>query len=602
MTIPARRSRFLAHPAGARGDGQRESRVRHLRRRPAAAPRTSSASQLGVSRTTVRRALQSMEQIGLIERRPGRGDPPPHPRPSRPAGRCHGLVPFPDPAWREPRPRCRLQRSPWAAARQRGRRSWRCIPGGDDGKSESLRAERGADGRRRCRRCRWSKRFPTAVLGSTPPPTRTCRPASILFLSERCFGQPDRPHAPGDARAAGDRRQVRARNGDFRPRARARETGSPYLELQEVFYLLPARRNPSPSAGSRSTRPTSPFSVFRRFLVARVSGESGAAMGASIHRLRGGRGRGFGGTMTPARWRRYSAAGVLIGAGGEGCGRRPRPRTRRAPGRAASPSSADVSIAVGRSATPSRGDASRQWWRPASRVRTVAGAGHREVAVGGRENLEEGGGRCRAPAAAGAARSSNLVGLQRRSCSGCGRSQAAAISADARPGPWATIVAPSASITAGSSAARVGVGDGAADWCHGLRIARWGDQRRRFGGERGRGRRPAGLVSSSRGCGSFAAPIAIGRRRAASRMPARPAPRVLRSTRQAPAGRKRSASQRHQALAAGRITLGSSSAGATPGKQRDSPPRRARAGEGVTRTSAAFPTPFPLAAAARGPR
>jgi len=52
------------------------------------------AEDLGVSRTTLRRALQSLEQLGLIERRPGRGT-----RIRRHAGpnlfALHGLVPFP---------------------------------------------------------------------------------------------------------------------------------------------------------------------------------------------------------------------------------------------------------------------------------------------------------------------------------------------------------------------------------------------------------------------------------------------------------------------------------------------------------------------------
>ena len=57
-------------------------------------PEDELASQLGVSRTTVRRALQSMEQIGLIERRPGRGTHlRTHARPDLLA--LHGLVPFP---------------------------------------------------------------------------------------------------------------------------------------------------------------------------------------------------------------------------------------------------------------------------------------------------------------------------------------------------------------------------------------------------------------------------------------------------------------------------------------------------------------------------
>ena len=57
-------------------------------------PEDNLAATLGVSRTTVRRALQSLEQIGLIERRPGRGTKlRRHARPELLA--LHGLVPFP---------------------------------------------------------------------------------------------------------------------------------------------------------------------------------------------------------------------------------------------------------------------------------------------------------------------------------------------------------------------------------------------------------------------------------------------------------------------------------------------------------------------------
>ncbi|MFZ0041849.1 MAG: GntR family transcriptional regulator, partial [Solirubrobacteraceae bacterium] len=57
-------------------------------------PEDELARQLAVSRTTVRRALQSMEQIGLIERRPGRGT---RLRVHNGANllALHGLVPFP---------------------------------------------------------------------------------------------------------------------------------------------------------------------------------------------------------------------------------------------------------------------------------------------------------------------------------------------------------------------------------------------------------------------------------------------------------------------------------------------------------------------------
>lgn len=56
-------------------------------------PENELAKQLGVSRTTVRSALQSLEQVGIIERRPGRGT-----RVRKHAGpdvlALHGLVAF----------------------------------------------------------------------------------------------------------------------------------------------------------------------------------------------------------------------------------------------------------------------------------------------------------------------------------------------------------------------------------------------------------------------------------------------------------------------------------------------------------------------------
>src|SRR5947208_3701942 len=56
-------------------------------------PEPELAERMGVSRTTLQRALQSLEQIGMIERRPGRGT-----RLRRSATAdlltIHGLVPF----------------------------------------------------------------------------------------------------------------------------------------------------------------------------------------------------------------------------------------------------------------------------------------------------------------------------------------------------------------------------------------------------------------------------------------------------------------------------------------------------------------------------
>lgn len=218
-------------------------------------PEDQLASQLGVSRTTVRRALQSMEQIGLIERRPGRGTHlRTHARPDLLA--LHGLVPFP------------------TLLRELGHEvvskvSWRLLDhvppelamhtGGDDVDSESyeLNVVLLAD---EVPAVQMVERFPTAALGSTPS-DQDLQAGSILFLSERCFARPiDHALATLEPRVAGSASEE---NGDS-GRTLDLEPGSPYLELQEVFYS----GEEEPIAVSRvAINPAYiTFSVFRRFL------------------------------------------------------------------------------------------------------------------------------------------------------------------------------------------------------------------------------------------------------------------------------------------------------------------------------------------------
>lgn len=214
-------------------------------------PEDELAEQLGVSRTTVRRALQSMEQIGLIERRPGRGTRLRiHARPDLLA--LHGLVPFPtllrelghdvvsQVSWRL------LEHLPPDLAMHTGR-----DPGGE---SYELNVVLLADGDPAVRMV---ERFPVDVLGSSPS-DQDLQAGSILFISERCFAERiDHALATIDARVAdGDPDEAGA--------VLRLEPGTAYLALGEVFYSA----DEVPLAISEvSVNPRFiTFSVFRRFL------------------------------------------------------------------------------------------------------------------------------------------------------------------------------------------------------------------------------------------------------------------------------------------------------------------------------------------------
>jgi GntR family transcriptional regulator len=214
-------------------------------------PEDELARQLGVSRTTVRRALQSMEQIGLIERRPGRGTKlRVHATPDLLA--LHGLVPFPSllrelgyevvsrVSWR------RLDRVPPELAEQLERE----VSGG----SYELDVVLLANGEPAVRML---ERFPTDVLGSVPS-DEDLQAGSILFISERCFAQKiDHALATLEPRVAAGRDGEGAGALNFAP-------GEPYLALQERFFS--AEEVPlATSEVSVNPRYVS-FSVFRRFL------------------------------------------------------------------------------------------------------------------------------------------------------------------------------------------------------------------------------------------------------------------------------------------------------------------------------------------------
>lgn len=215
-------------------------------------PEDELAKQLGVSRTTVRRALQSMEQIGLIERRPGRGTKlRVHAKPDLLA--LHGLVPFPTllrelghdvvskVSWRK------LATTPPDLAVQLGREvssgSYELdvvLLAGDDPAVTML------------------ERFPTDVLGSTPS-EHDLQAGSILFISDRCFAQKiDHAVATLEPRVvpAGDEEDP-GRGLDLPP-------GRPYLALHETFYS--AEEVPLATSQVSVNPKYVSFSVFRRFL------------------------------------------------------------------------------------------------------------------------------------------------------------------------------------------------------------------------------------------------------------------------------------------------------------------------------------------------
>lgn len=207
------------------------------------------ADLLGVSRTTVRRVLQSLEQIGLIERRPGRGTRVRrHARPDLLA--LHGLVPFPtllrelghvvttEVTWRE-----RDTADPDLSLRL-----GRTIERSSYARSVILRA----DG---IPAVAMDERFPGDVLA--PEVTeRDLSSGSILFVSQQCFKdkinhaivaiEPQAAVGPGSGEPLG------------------LEKGAPYLVLDETFYSS----QEIPLAISRVSLNAEyvSFSVFRRFL------------------------------------------------------------------------------------------------------------------------------------------------------------------------------------------------------------------------------------------------------------------------------------------------------------------------------------------------
>jgi GntR family transcriptional regulator len=215
-------------------------------------PEDELARQLGVSRTTVRRALESMEQIGLIERRPGRGT---RLRVHNGANllALHGLVPFPTllreqghevashVSWRG------FDLVPAELSQRLGRET--------DGGSYELDVLLLADGQPAVHML---ERFPTDVLEYSPS-EQDLQAGSILFISERCFRDPI-DHAVATLEPS----VVGAGAEDAGGKALKLEPGSPYLALHETFFS--ADDFPLATSEVALNPAFVSFSAFRRFL------------------------------------------------------------------------------------------------------------------------------------------------------------------------------------------------------------------------------------------------------------------------------------------------------------------------------------------------
>lgn len=215
-------------------------------------PEDELARQLGVSRTTVRRALESMEQIGLIARRPGRGT---RLRVHNGASllALHGLVPFPT-LLRELGHEVSSHVT-WrgfdAVAAQLSQRLGRQTDGG----GYELDVLLLADGQPAVHML---ERFPTDVLERSPS-DQDLQAGSILFVSERCFRDPI-DHAVATLEPSVVSREAQDSGGT----ALKLDPGSPYLALQETFFS--ADDFPLASSDVALNPAFVSFSVFRRFL------------------------------------------------------------------------------------------------------------------------------------------------------------------------------------------------------------------------------------------------------------------------------------------------------------------------------------------------
>lgn len=213
-------------------------------------PEHQLAKLLGVSRTTVRRALQSLEVFGLVERRPGRGTRlREHGTPGLVA--LHGLVPFP------------------TLLRELGHEvtskvSWRKVGAAPDDLVKRLRREVSgdayevdilllADGEPAVAT---TAQFPADVLRRAPA-DEDFQAGSILLLSESCFRKKI-AHAVASIEPRVSRKGHAARQAQL-----GLPAGRPYLLLRETFYCS---REQTLAVSRVSVNPGYvTFSVFRRF-------------------------------------------------------------------------------------------------------------------------------------------------------------------------------------------------------------------------------------------------------------------------------------------------------------------------------------------------
>jgi GntR family transcriptional regulator len=214
-------------------------------------PEDQLAELLGVSRTTVRRALQSLEQIGLIERRPGRGTRlRMHAKPDLLA--LHGLVPFPT-LLRELGHEVTSQVS-WRLRKtidpELDVRLGRKVTDG----SYEIKVVLLADGEPAVA---MRERFPVDVTAT--PSEGDLQSGSILFISDRCFKD-----KINHALATIEPRNSSSNVDDEIDGALGLADGVAYLALHETFYSSEEK----PLAISQvSVAPSFvTFSVFRRFV------------------------------------------------------------------------------------------------------------------------------------------------------------------------------------------------------------------------------------------------------------------------------------------------------------------------------------------------
>ena len=213
-------------------------------------PEDQLADTMGVSRTTIRRALQSLEQIGLIERRPGRGTRlRPHARPEILA--LHGLVPFPS-LLRELGYEVTSKVSWWRLETTEPElevRLGRTAPGG----SYQIDVVLLANG---TPAVAMSERFPSDV--ASEPSDIDLQAGSILFVSQKCF-KSKIAHAVATI-------EPRVSSLDDAGGAIALELpeGAPYLALHETFYSEAEKAVATSEVSINPAFVT--FTTFRRFL------------------------------------------------------------------------------------------------------------------------------------------------------------------------------------------------------------------------------------------------------------------------------------------------------------------------------------------------